>query len=436
MTAVPGDDGAYALFEFTGALPRARLYSNWQISTNDTAVLKRWRVPNFDPQQTVLVSTPLPVAPAVTATNENSGTVEYKSYAPKKIVLDAKADTPSVLLLNDKYDPHWQVFVDGKPAELLRCNFIMRGVYLTPGAHTVEFKFTLPNGPLYVSLAAIIFGILLSGCLLVWQRRATASRPKRNLKSPSAQRLRIFHERIAEQVANGHLRVFHPAIMGVVDDNDLLRNLGHASAFGADQGHGVQSVLFCPGQGLDAIGRIAADAEAHRQISRLAVILQLPDKNVLVGIVVGQGRHPAHVVVERENPKAFAHFVRSTLSKIRGKMRGSWRRCRRCRTQKSAGFPAAPNAAGRSVPPRRPPEWNHARLFGRGGNWKSIASLQADYTVHDFFVRKILQAAFCFRHARTIFPDMPALHVQTGTISTIAPGKIKAAGDPPALPVT
>jgi uncharacterized membrane protein YfhO len=82
-----------------------------------------------------------------------------------------------VLLLNDKFDPHWQVLVDGKPAELLRCNFIMRGVYLTPGAHLVEFKFTLPNDPLYVSLAAIIFGILLSGCLLVWQRRTTASGP-------------------------------------------------------------------------------------------------------------------------------------------------------------------------------------------------------------------------------------------------------------------
>ncbi len=53
---------------------------------------------------------------------------------------------------------------------------------------------------------------------------------------------------------NGDLRVFHPAIMGVVDDNDLLRNLGHASTFGADQGHGVQPILFCPSQGLYAIG--------------------------------------------------------------------------------------------------------------------------------------------------------------------------------------
>ena len=178
MTAVPGNDGACALFEFTGALPRARLYSNWQVNTNDTAVLNTLASAGFDPLQTVLVSTPPPGAPAANATNENSGTVEYKSYTPKKIVLDAKADAPSVLLLNDKYDPHWQVFVDGRPAELLRCNFIMRGVYLTQGPHTVEFKFGLPHKPLYVSLAAIIFGILLSSCLLVWQRRAMAGRPK------------------------------------------------------------------------------------------------------------------------------------------------------------------------------------------------------------------------------------------------------------------
>ena len=52
------------------------------------------------------------------------------------------------------------------PRPCLRCNFIMRGVYLTPGAHTVEFKFSLPLGLLYVSLSAIGVGILLCGFLI------------------------------------------------------------------------------------------------------------------------------------------------------------------------------------------------------------------------------------------------------------------------------
>jgi hypothetical protein len=178
LTAAPDDNGQYALIEFTGALPRAKLYSNWQVNTNDQAVLKTLTDRNFNPAGTVLVSTPQPGLPAI-ATNENSGAVEFKSYAPKNIVLDAKAGAPSVLLLNDKFDPHWQVFVDGKPAELLRCNFIMRGVYLTPGAHVVEFKFTLPNRPLYISLAAIVVGVLLCGFLIFLERRrpASASQP-------------------------------------------------------------------------------------------------------------------------------------------------------------------------------------------------------------------------------------------------------------------
>jgi hypothetical protein len=185
LTAVPSDgndNGKYttfckdlALFEFTGALPRAKLYFNWQISTNDAATLKLLADKKFDPQQTVLVSTPLPAAPAMNTTNENSGTVDFKSYKPADIVFDAKSDTASVLLLNDKYDANWHVSVDGKPAELLRCNFIMRGVYLPPGSHTVEFRFTLPNKPLYVTIAAMVVGILLLGLLILLERRKPAA---------------------------------------------------------------------------------------------------------------------------------------------------------------------------------------------------------------------------------------------------------------------
>ncbi len=169
MTAVLDANGDYALFEFTGALPRAKLYSNWQVSTNDTIALQTLADKNFDPQQTVLVSTLLPVASGLT--NQNSGTVEFKSYLPKDIVFNANAAAPSVLLLNDKFDPHWSVRVDGKPAGLLRCNFIMRGVYLASGEHTVEFQFTLPHKPLYVTLTAMAVGIFLTGLLIFLERK-------------------------------------------------------------------------------------------------------------------------------------------------------------------------------------------------------------------------------------------------------------------------
>jgi len=160
LTAVVATNGQYAVIEFAGALPRAGLYSQWITQTNDAQALETLFSPGFNPAQTVLVATNLPAPPAG-ATNQSAGTVAFVSYAPKDLVLKADVKTPAVLLLNDKYDPYWQVLVDGHPAPLLRCNFIMRGVSLTPGAHTVEFHFRPPYQGLYVSLAAIVLGLVL-----------------------------------------------------------------------------------------------------------------------------------------------------------------------------------------------------------------------------------------------------------------------------------
>jgi len=184
VTVVPASQGALALFEFKGALPRARLYSTWQVTTNDDAALKIIADKEFDPWQTVLVCTPLPAGVPETATNQNTGTVEFQSYSPKQLVLKTDARDPAILLLNDKFDPGWQVFVDGKPAQLLRCNFIMRGVYVPPGTHTVEFRFEPHAKPLYVSLAAIALGIVLT-CMLMRLERTKSAEATQPTPQPS-----------------------------------------------------------------------------------------------------------------------------------------------------------------------------------------------------------------------------------------------------------
>ncbi|MGH7939778.1 MAG: hypothetical protein ACREFR_01745, partial [Limisphaerales bacterium] len=45
LTAVPDTNGDYALFEFTGALPRAKLYTYWRVSTNANATLHTLTAP-------------------------------------------------------------------------------------------------------------------------------------------------------------------------------------------------------------------------------------------------------------------------------------------------------------------------------------------------------------------------------------------------------
>ncbi len=165
MTAEPLETGPCALYEFTAALPRAKLYRHWQVSTNTDDTLIRLGSPAFDPAQQVLVADPLP-APSAANPSDPAGTVEITSHAPKRVVLHAKAAGPSVLLLNDKYDPNWKVTVDGQPSKLLRCNYVMRGVQVPAGDHQVEFRFTASPIGLF-ALSVSVLGLAVGAGLLL-----------------------------------------------------------------------------------------------------------------------------------------------------------------------------------------------------------------------------------------------------------------------------
>jgi hypothetical protein len=165
LTATLANNGTLALIEFSGAMPRVSLWSGWQVNTNQEATLAAMDRPEFDPHKTLLVGGNVP-DPPVAATPQSAGTVELTRYAPKDLVFTAEAKTPCVMLLNDRFEPNWNVSVDGRRQTVLRCNFLMRGVYLTPGNHTVEFRFQPPVGAIYVSLAASVAGLLLLGVAL------------------------------------------------------------------------------------------------------------------------------------------------------------------------------------------------------------------------------------------------------------------------------
>jgi hypothetical protein len=123
--------------------------------------------PTFDPAQSVLVADAIP-APAAADAGKPPGTVEIKpNYKSKYIELDADVKTPSVLLLSERYDPKWRATVDGKPENILRCNFIERGILLQPGKHNIVMRYSSPMTTFYASLAFVVLGLILSGYLAV-----------------------------------------------------------------------------------------------------------------------------------------------------------------------------------------------------------------------------------------------------------------------------
>lgn len=180
ITVVTNSAGPLAMIEFSGALPRVALYTNWEIGADDAAVLNRLVDPAFDPLKTVLVSDANLAKQQGGDSGNGAGVVEMKSYAPKRIVYQAKCNDPSVLMMNDRFSPDWKVWVDGMPQPILRCNFIMRGVSLPAGEHEVEFRFEPGYHALYVSLAAI--GVALGLCGWLTFRSGKAPGAKREIE--------------------------------------------------------------------------------------------------------------------------------------------------------------------------------------------------------------------------------------------------------------
>jgi len=171
LTAVASPTGPYAIIDLTAALPRASLYTDWQVETNDAKALEQLASPDFDPAQVVLVDAQIASPASPTGTNASPDAVEVASYARQQVKLQATNAQPAILLLNDKYDPNWNVTVDGVSVPLLRCNSIMRGVFLDPGEHTIEFRFKPPVNSLYVTMGGLGVSLLLLGVLIVSKGR-------------------------------------------------------------------------------------------------------------------------------------------------------------------------------------------------------------------------------------------------------------------------
>jgi len=149
------------LIEFAGALPRAKLFHQWQThpGTNAFAVLKS---PTFNPQNSVVIDGSMPPPTATPAT----GSAVIKTYEPKRVVIEAETSATAVLLLNDRYDEDWNAYVDGKPVKVMRANYIARGIKLDPGKHQVEFRFEPPVNALYISLLGLLATIVTAGLTL------------------------------------------------------------------------------------------------------------------------------------------------------------------------------------------------------------------------------------------------------------------------------
>jgi len=85
--------------------------------------------------------------------------VQITDYGLNSITLDAFLDADGFLFTSEIYYPGWKAYVDGKESKIYQANYVFRAVYLTPGSHTVVFKYAPLSFKigLCVSLLTLLF---------------------------------------------------------------------------------------------------------------------------------------------------------------------------------------------------------------------------------------------------------------------------------------
>jgi hypothetical protein len=161
------------IYEYPYSLPRASLFSTVAEVRDGEEALTALRSDAADVWSRVIVET-RHIGPETARlltemrqqTQETATAASILHYDSQRVVIRAAAKHPSILMLTDSNYPGWNVYVDGRKADLLKANYLFRGVALSPGSHDVEFRYE-PTSYAYGSGVTMM---ALAGIVLWWRR--------------------------------------------------------------------------------------------------------------------------------------------------------------------------------------------------------------------------------------------------------------------------
>ena len=71
--------------------------------------------------------------------NGSDSTAAVKQYDADYVNIGVSAGNSKLLILGDLYYPGWKAYIDGGEVKIYPVNYVMRGVFIPKGRHTVEF---------------------------------------------------------------------------------------------------------------------------------------------------------------------------------------------------------------------------------------------------------------------------------------------------------
>jgi len=172
----------FSLLENRAALPRAWLVGRTTVlpAADVLGAVHQGRLPDgraFDPRAEALVESGEarehgPLGP--------DARVTVVAAEPNAMDLASHAATPSFLVVSEIFYPGWRAFVDDTEVPIVRTNYVLRGIELSPGSHRIRMEFDPGSVRLGAAISAATAVLLVA--VGVWRlRRRQQPAPRESL---------------------------------------------------------------------------------------------------------------------------------------------------------------------------------------------------------------------------------------------------------------
>ena len=168
------------VLENPDALPRAFFVGQTEVVEESERMWERLRSDGFDPRHTALLSRSID-APVTPIDTSSTAEVALEQYSPDEIKWTVDTDEPRLFVASEVYYPAgWNAYLDGEKVSIHRVDYLLRGVHVPAGEHTLVMRFE-PKADRYgtwisAGTTALVYGgIFLMAGIRVRRRWGTLS---------------------------------------------------------------------------------------------------------------------------------------------------------------------------------------------------------------------------------------------------------------------
>ena len=139
---------------------------------------------SFDPKNTAIIDKKFEsTLKGFNPQTDSNARIILESYQPNHLVYQSHTSSEQLAVFSEiYYEKGWNAFIDGKKADYVRANYILRAMRVPAGDHKIEFKFESESYKLGSTLSLIssllLFAMLAVGIFFYWKSE--------NQKNPQA----------------------------------------------------------------------------------------------------------------------------------------------------------------------------------------------------------------------------------------------------------